>query len=464
MFLLLHLQKPKKMRNNRISFLLICGLLLLAVSSCLRDYDYDYDDWMLSNAQISYFSLFNDSIPGLNDLEFAIDQVNSKIYNADSMPYGTELRFKVLIDTISLEVGAYSTYFMPLATGDTILDPTTDSVDFSQPVMIEITAYDGVTKKLYEAKLNIHQTDPDSMAWELLASLLNNDNLTSFKAIAFDDKYYFYAIDADNGNCMLYISDTVMRQPMTQYLAATFPGNAVIDQLTKYAGALYVPTETGALFASTDGVIWSPVVGAPVVKALMGSLEASLSGSASALAAVIDGGDGGSLRFATMNEAQTWQTGSAIPDAFPVNGFAALTYEQMYYSRLTVAAGRNADGLSTGFVWSTMDGLTWAQLSNGKDAFLRRRNASIVNYDNHLFLVGGIDANGRPLRDIYCSRDGGVNWTEYDYPLPTEFPAAGYRSALVTYDNYILLFGGKAGALEKVYNTCWRGRINRLGW
>ncbi len=49
-----------------------CGLLIVGLaflmSSCLENDDTTIDDWNLGNAQISAFSLSNDSIKGLSDV------------------------------------------------------------------------------------------------------------------------------------------------------------------------------------------------------------------------------------------------------------------------------------------------------------------------------------------------------------------------------------------------------------
>ena len=81
------------MKNRIVLFIAGCCALLL--SSCLGSDDTQYE--LSKDCQILSFSLSNDSIPGLKDVVFTIDQVEGKIFNIDSMPYGTKLDEKVIV-------------------------------------------------------------------------------------------------------------------------------------------------------------------------------------------------------------------------------------------------------------------------------------------------------------------------------------------------------------------------------
>ena len=91
------------MKNRIVLFIAGCCALLL--SSCLGSDDTQYE-WS-KDCQILSFSLSNDSIPGLKDVVFTIDQVDGKIFNIDSMPYGTKLDEKVIC-TVKLASTVYT--------------------------------------------------------------------------------------------------------------------------------------------------------------------------------------------------------------------------------------------------------------------------------------------------------------------------------------------------------------------
>ena len=102
------------MKNRIVLFIAGCCALLL--SSCLGSDDTQYE--LSKDCQILSFSLSNDSIPGLKDVVFTIDQVDGKIFNIDSMPYGTKLDEKVIC-TVKLASTVYTCQVMQEAISDT---------------------------------------------------------------------------------------------------------------------------------------------------------------------------------------------------------------------------------------------------------------------------------------------------------------------------------------------------------
>ena len=107
---------------GKIKFgVLIVGSMLFLMTSCLGgNDDADYEDWLLCNAQISLFTLKHDSVVGLSDVKFTIDQVNGKIFNKDSMPYGTVIEEKVLC-TVEYDSGFGAATIMFLShAGDSV--------------------------------------------------------------------------------------------------------------------------------------------------------------------------------------------------------------------------------------------------------------------------------------------------------------------------------------------------------
>ena len=111
-----------------------------------------------------------------------------------------------------------------------------------------------------------------------------------------------------------------------------------------------------------------------------------------------------------------------------------------------------------------MDGLSWAVLASGDANFSAREGAMVANYDDKLFLIGGIDASGKALKDIYQSFDNGITWALQDtmVVLPADYQARAFSSIIVDEENFVNLFGGKTSADANDLNQLWRGRINRL--
>jgi len=439
-------------------FGLAAGLLIMLTFSCLGDYDTETDDWNWGNAQIASFSLSNDSIDGLSNVVFTIDQINNRIFNKDSMPYGTVIDRKVIV-TVTFDLGAQAILLVSTATNDSIWD-ISDSVDFSAPVIITVYPYDGVSTKTYEAQLNIHQVNPDSIVWNGNTELMPEKQFDDMKVLLYGDYYLMYAQEESGFN--YYKAHAGEPEIWENQTLNGFPSNASISQIVEYKDILYLHTEDGELFSSPDGSDWSKVAEAPVITTLIGSIPAEEANTKPVLSGITE--QEGVLRFITMDSVGVWTAGSVVPEQFPLTGFSTTNYLLMHYPRLTIASGRCGNDELSDKAWSTLDGLNYAPLTNANVAFTPREGASIAFYDDSLYLVGGIDASGTPLNEIYTSRDNGITWRLTEYTMSEDYSARGFTSLIIDKDNYMLLFGGKANKNSKAFNHLWRGRINRLGF
>lgn len=235
----------------------------------------------------------------------------------------------------------------------------------------------------------------------------------------------------------------------------------LISQITEYNNALYVPATNGTLYRSEDGLTWSAVENAPSVKYVLGSVKQGTK-QPSALATIVD--QEGKLAFYAMNESMEWIAGDAVPSGFPVTGFSNLQYAAMYHEYLMTASGRTVDNQVVNTTWATMDGISWALMASGDANFTKREGAMITNYDDKFFLIGGIDASNKALKDMYQSIDYGISWSLIDsmVVLPTDYAARGFSSIIVDKENFVNIFGGKTSTGSNDLNQLWRGRINRL--
>ncbi|MDR1332729.1 MAG: DUF6242 domain-containing protein [Tannerella sp.] len=452
------------MKKNKLPLWLFGGILFL-LTSCLGNNDTQMDEWNLSNCQIMTFSLSCDSIPGLSDVKFTIDQLSGQIYNRDSMPYGTSINFKAICN-ISYAAGTITSVEVhQKATGTKAYWNGKDSLDFAGEVEFYIISYDGKASKTYTAKLNVHQQHPDVMTWSLDTGLPPASGATDRKVIAHGDSYRMY-VRSSNGY-ELYESSAPSANNWTQTsLTGLQDKTFTLSQMTGYEGNLYLPSSEGALYRSADGQEWTVVDGAPEIAALLGAVQASEElGRPSALAALVR--NSSTWQFAVMNAYAQWQEGTEAPAEFPVTGFASNSYKKMYYSHLTTVAGKDRNGALSSKSWDTMDGLAWICLTAGeKNYFAQREGGMLADYDSKLYLIGGINASNQGLSDIYTSADKGVTWALADSLtfLPETFQGRGYASIVVDKDNFMLLFGGKERNGASLSDELWRGRINRLGY
>lgn len=471
MFLLLCLytgQIYSLMMKNRIGIFIV-GCLAYCLSSCLGGDDGDYV--VEKNCQIATFTLQHDSISGLSSVKFTIDQLTGSIFNADSLPYGTEIEKLVCTITYMNSYSVLANTVMQEAVGDTIVSWNgTDSLDFSKPVKFLITAYDGVTTKSYKAQVNVHQVVPDSMVWSLFSDRITDIPLKEQKVITYAyggvESYLMYVRPTDNSAYRLYQAPVSDARNWKEISLSGLPASGVpLTQVTAYNGLLYLPSVSGVLYQSTDGQVWTVATGDLKVRYLLGAVKEG-QGQPSSLSAIVD--KDGTLTFASMNKEKVWSTGDAVPAYFPVTGFGNTDYYTMYHEYLMIAGGRDKDNQLLNSTWATMNGLLWAKLTDDEsvDSFSKREGAMLTKYDDKYFLIGGLAEDGSGLKDIYTSIDYGVTWSLQDslVVLPDTYAARGFSSVQVDKDQYMLIFAGKTGQNTNELNEVWRGRINRLGF
>ena len=434
MFLLLwlYMQQTYFWMKNRI-VLFVAGCIALFLSSCLNSDDQEYE--IPKDCQITAFSVDHDSILGgkLDTVKFVIDQVNGRIFNPDSLPFGTEI--EKVVCTVSVATGTYT---------------------------IEVT------------QVNVHQMVPDSMSWELYDSSVLGFPVKEQKVVTWGEEnneyYYMYAqgTDASKGYS-LYSSSVSDAKSWTEMTLNGLPAGEVrLSQMTEYDDALFVPTTKGALYCSVNGQDWTLVDQTPSVNALLGAINNEIGlGQTSFLSAIVE--ENGTRSFAFMDKDMKWTTGDVVPDEFPVSGFGSLASysSSSKQNSLTVVAGKDKNGKLQNSAWGTMNGKQWVLLTDiESDYFDKREGVMLSAYDDKFCLIGGIGESNKAFKDIYFSIDRGVTWTLSDTltVMPEDYKARGFASVLVDKENFMLIFGGKENNNANDLDQIWKGRINRLGF
>lgn len=468
----LYMQQTYFLMKKKI-VLFITGCFVFLLSSCLGSDEVDYE--LSKDCQILTFSLSSDSVPELKNVVFTIDQLNGRIFNADSMAYGTELKDKVIC-TVKLASTVFTCQVIQEAVGDTIYWNLEDSLDFAKPVQFINTLWDGQTTKKYIAQLNIHKVVPDSMVWQLYADNILDKAVKEEKTVVFGDAnaeyYYMYTQPANaSSGYQLYRSSVSDGKNWTaQPLTGLPAGEVRLSQMTEMGDYLYVVTTKGALYRSANGQDWSVVENTPTIKSLLGTIKAKddFTGAGkqtSALVTVID--TNGALTYGRMDKSNEWKSGSEVPAGFPISNFGNVSYSTMFRARLMLVAGRDKNNSLLNSAWATEDGLNWAMLTDAEvKQFDKQEGVSVVEYDEKFFMLSGINGSDKASSAIYLSKDGGVNWSLSDtlVVMPAGFKPRGFTSVYVDQHNFMYLFGGKETTNSNVLDQIWRGRINRLGF
>ncbi len=512
---------------NYTKFIILSVLLGLVATSCNKDSeDIGYLAASNSTVIVSSFSLTKDThiLPGLDSVYFSIDLGNAEVFNADSLPYGTDVsRLIPVIGTAGCSVAEL--HFKSVHGNDTVVDylkHSTDSINFANgPVKLHLVANDGVTERDYQLKVNVHQMVPDSLYWNRTArrtlpvlSLIPARQ----KTVKYGDKYLCLtaAGAADNQTynigCLIDLQrwDVNAIQPET---GADFPANLDVTTLVAGDGVLYILDQQGEMYVSDEV---DAAIGMPGTKwRKTGVTVETLYGTfgAQALACVNKGGE---YMFVTYPAGIS----VALPEDFPIRGTSDMIDIDSKWSstpQKLMIGGRKVNGELTGSVWG-YDGKSWARISRsevpageGKTMFLYSTfttdstNWKVTEYPT-MFAFGGRSSDGINDASMYISRNMGITWTKGDdlLQMPSYIPAMAQAQAFVAKvtehgasragDDWvacgdkplpgwctifkpmesravspitewdvpmIYLFGGvnDYGAL---YNTVWRGAINRL--
>ena len=425
---------------------------------------------------------------------FSIDLVHGNIFNADSLPAGTEVT-KIVPQIVTYDVVSVAelTVSRP-GKQDTVINylkNSTDSIDFSNPVKLRIVSLDGNVERYYNIKVNVHRSIADSLAWG------RNDRTvlpSSFgypaaqRTVRRGDSY-FCLTRSESNYSIASLTRPAGDMNALMPSAADWDVNTVsfgfipdVNSLAASSSALYILDTDGNLHTSADGIFWES---APL------KWHSILGGYADNIIGTVNTPDGWKL--------QTWpsQALAPMPAGMPVEG-ASVPVEYSFAMsdspQILIVGGRKADGSLSSGTWG-YDGSTWARISQSPLpvaleglAVARYYTLDTANPWNtlempSLIAFGGRDASGSLNRTVYISNDYGYHWSEAQQSLQLPsyvspgYNAQAYVMAVTKTGDiyvpkvvrpqvqwecpYIYLFGGytESGSLQ---NTIWRGVIQHF--
>ncbi|MDE6393568.1 MAG: hypothetical protein K2L59_09930 [Muribaculaceae bacterium] len=481
----------------------IAALLLgtAAVSSCNKETESDlYQDPV--NLAVTAFSLKADSDnPGLDSAYFAIDLQRGVIFNADSLRKGTKIEKVVAEITFSSTVSEAVIEMTGGTTREGEIDykaNPTDSIDFTGDVILRVKADDNSIGTSYRIKVNVHNTDSDSLYWDKTAKATLPSRLGTprrQKTVQAGARTVSL-IEEKDGSFTLSTTDDLYTYSWTKR-EITLPFAPDISSLTATDDRLWMLDSAGSLYSTDDMSVWTDT--GEKWSTMLGGYTGTVVGLRTS---------GGVTEFAQypLTNLKTKE----IPSDFPITGTSNLVTLANKWTSSPVAfftGGVMADGTYSDITWA-FDGSEWVQL--GKGGIPALEGASVIPYYNYRpssdgktmieysvwMLLGGRKADGEFNRTVYISYNNGVNWATgaTSLQLPEEIPAmVGVDNVVASNEMsanisdawkktargparikvetvgdvviwecpYIYLFGGYApdGTL---YDTIWQGVLTRL--
>ncbi len=432
-----------------ISALALSGALL----SCNKDTEELSADTgmtaetLYSSTAITSFNLKDNSsvLTNLSGVFFTIDLNDAVVFNADSLPYGTDVsKLLVTIGTPGdnkVEV----TYIQADSLASTTIEystSSTDSINFTEPVFVKVTSVNQSYTREYRLKVNVHQVESDSLCWgDVEYSTLPgaiSGNVSASVTVLNDNRLYCYTLDGSQyrrADAKADLTEGETRTWTTQN-AVHFGFTPDLQSMNAADGTFYVLSSEGLLYSSTDGLQWSST-GQTWVH-IYGAYNGYILGVKQ---------ESGKYMHVAYPEPDGFVS-KEVADGCPISGTSQMQSFENEWSQLPLGVfvgGKDASGQLSGDAWG-YDGSSWALIGNLPSGvayegitlvpyFTYKTDTSTWTFTKQatLFALCGRNSDGYLTRNVFISRDQGLNWHEADelMQLPDDMSAFASARAFV---------------------------------
>ena len=472
---------------------------LSVLVSCNKDdkedssYTYSTSD---KTTLITAFSLQADGnvLASLDSVHFTIDYDKGLIYNADSLPVGTDITaLKVTLNFLNTVNSAVFNITEATVQADTTINYTTSmtqSIDFTGKTLLTVTSEDKSQVKDYEVKVLVHKVNPDTLIWN---ESWRRD-LPGYRGSAIGHKVVkqgdVYRILNYNGVESYLLTASSPNQGTWNSQRVELPFVPQVQSLVATDDALYMLDADGVLYTSADGSEWSSC--GVTWHSLLGAYNDRVLG-------IIHGDDG----YYHDEYPRSYNfTSSAVEDGFPVShssGMIVTDNKWTIAQQAMVVGGLDSNGKALSDVWG-YDGNSWGKINNIHSTVMPAlTDATLFAYYTYKsakgvrryvrqetwYLMGGKKADGTLNNKIYLSDTQGISWREDGTTIsqPEFMPKFYGAQAFVQFETltvggnnaprrvssltgswecpYIYLFGG-FNDQNQLLPYVWRGVYNRM--
>ena len=372
--------------------------------------------------------------------KMTIDQIGNRIFNHDTLPYGTDLAHVLCTVTTTSSSGVAL-----LNPADSLFywHQSTDSVDFSTPRTMRVFATDGTYAHDYSVELICADDQTTTTGWELAADTTLLAQMQGMRVLSLNDRLVVFG-QIDGYTHAVASADGQQWQLLGSNINTVFEADAWQDVVLKDSFA-YMLNNT-MLFRTTDGEQWEQVA------APNSELRHLVAAGTKELFAL---GTDGRLKAST-DDGLTWTDELLDDDAslLPTQGLAStcFAYTPSDSTDYVLLVGNNG---TESCVWHKIS--QYGGLYPGRGQWVRTvstQNAYPLPVQQQLSLVshnGLVLAAGSTIPTVYQTRDQGITWKPSGaYQLPAE--AAGDRMAMTADGNGCLWVVTTAGQVWRLKN------------
>ena len=399
---------------------MICAAVVLA--SCKKNDETEtilYNDTAITEFTLGSLTQYT---PGTStvvatltgaDYKMVIDQVNSTIYNRDSLPIGTAVN-NVVCTVTSLNSGVIQ--IKNIDNDEMTAYAASTGIDFSQPRIFRVNSSDGTASRNYTVTLNVKKTAAKAFAWQQKAEVdILKDN-TKLRLVTLGLDLYTFGVKDGTVVFGKSTDQGVTWNAITPDLPLPV-ATTVCENIVTKNGFMFL-LNNGELFKSSDGEHWQKIAmtGTPALKQLFGK------GTKEMFALSDDGGIKASVDEGVNWTSEKIGSEAALPTAAISSTY--FGYAQLASTDYVLLIGN--DGTKS-VVWRKISkGGQWTYIvyeSTNKSPLPMFNNLSMVNH------LGNILAFGTGTT-VYQTYDQGITWAENKtFLLPTNAYSASADSA-----------------------------------
>lgn len=167
-----------------------------------------------------------------------------------------------------------------------------------------------------------------------------------------------------------------------------------------------------------------------------------------------------------------------LPSNFPISDFASLSIKSSSERpRAMVVGGRSLDGTPVNTRWNfeyetptnsenmPSAGYRVVDFSIEQPTFHSLTGMSIIQYNDHLIMFGGVDNDMEYRSDILYSDDEGMHWYVPDTAqnrLPETYQSRQQQTVVVDSEDNIYIIGGQTNT--QTFSDVYRGYLNSMKW
>lgn len=395
------------------------GLLIMFVS-CNAKSEEDEGEIVVTPAIVAVksFSLEKNEkvLSNLDSVYFAIDLNTGVIFNADSLPLGTDVSKLVasitFANTMTKAELSYVNNDSEKVVVDYLTNPT-DTIDFRYPVNLDVTAQNGTTNYSYQIKVNVHKTQPDTLTWAKLSTSLlpsRTENPVAQKTV-YHKNIAYCLVEENNGEFTLSTCEDLNDCQWTQQpLELGF--SPKVESFCDSPESFWILSDSGELYESSNATSWNST--GEKWLTILGAYGESIFGLKEKSDAIYH------AEYPTSQDFIE----TPIEMGFPIEGSTTLQTIKTEWADSPIAflaCGVTETGETSSAVWA-YDGEKWGVIND--DYLPAVENPALVRYVVYRntpmafkqrrfdvwMLMGGENEEGEINRTIYISYNNGVTW------------------------------------------------------